>query len=82
MKLLKFLGVLLLLAVAVSLVFNRGLTGKDTKAGELTLSVDLNQFSASMDEKDVQKFLPDIGLKCTQIRNLAFSLEIGSAMPT
>ncbi|MDR0672760.1 MAG: hypothetical protein LBF93_03660 [Zoogloeaceae bacterium] len=52
-KLLKLVGVLLLLGVAVFLVRNRG------------VSLDLNQFSASMGENEVQQALPDLGLKCT-----------------
>ncbi|MDR0736937.1 MAG: hypothetical protein LBF51_08965 [Zoogloeaceae bacterium] len=61
MKPLKFIGVLLLLAVAVFLVRNRSLSHAD----QLALSVDLNQFSSSMGEAEVQQFLPDLGLKCT-----------------
>ncbi|MDR2112721.1 MAG: hypothetical protein LBQ62_06450 [Candidatus Accumulibacter sp.] len=68
MKLLKFLGALLFLAVSISLVLNRVWPGKNMEAphkGGSALFVDLNQFSSSMDEKGIQQFLPDLGLKCT-----------------
>ncbi|MDR3157695.1 MAG: hypothetical protein LBU11_01520 [Zoogloeaceae bacterium] len=65
MKPLKFLGVLLLLAAAVFLARNQGLLfGEDP----LALSVDLNQFSSSMGEAEVQQILPALELKCADTK--------------